>query len=66
MKEFERDNKGRFSSQNPKRIVMRVTEEEKLLIEKFREIQSLPESQLNNFESELNKLIKNRTKNLEL
>lgn len=60
----KRDAKGRFSSENPKRILMRVTKQEKQIIERFRQIKP---HQINNyFLNEIQALIRRRVQNLEL
>jgi hypothetical protein len=60
-----RDNKGRFTSENPKRIIMRVTLEEKILIEKFRQIQPSKTSDISRSLKELQSLIRKRVNNIE-
>ena len=62
----ERDVKGRFSSSNPKTITMRVTLQEKRIIEKFRKIQPTDNDQSDHFINELKTLIRKRVNNIEL
>ena len=62
----ERDTKGRFRSSNPKTITMRVTLQEKKIIEKFRQIQPLDNDQGDHFINELKTLIRKRVNNIEL
>jgi len=61
----KRDNLGRFVTNNPKTIVMRVTEEEKELILMFREIQNPELEEKDHFAQELMELIRHRMNNLE-
>ena len=61
-----RDEKGRFTSENPKKIIMRVTAEEKQLIEKFRQIQPTKSTNSNQSLEELQALIRKRVDNIEL
>ncbi|MHA1944990.1 MAG: hypothetical protein ACXAC6_12410 [Candidatus Hodarchaeales archaeon] len=60
-----RDTKGRFSSSNPKTITMRVTLQEKRIIEKFRQIQPSDDDQSDHFINELKTLIRKRVNNIE-
>ncbi len=62
----KRDQKGRFTSENPKKLIMRVTIEEKQLIEKFRQIQPSKNSTSSQSLKELQTLIRKRVNNLEL
>ncbi|MHA1996215.1 MAG: hypothetical protein ACW97Z_16910 [Candidatus Hodarchaeales archaeon] len=62
----KRDQKGRFTSENPKKLIMRVTIEEKQLIEKFRQIQPSKNSTSSQSLQELQTLIRKRVNNLEL
>jgi len=62
----KRDAKGKFSSSNPKTITMRVTLQEKRIIEKFRQIQPSDNEQSDHFITELKTLIRKRVNNLEL
>ncbi len=66
MSSEERDVKGRFSSSNPKTITMRVTVQEKRIIEKFRKIQPADSDQSDHFINELKTLIRKRVNNIEL
>ena len=60
----KRDAKGKFFSENPKKILMRVTEQEKQIIERFRQFEP---HQINNyFLREIQTLIRKRVQNLEL
>ncbi len=65
MNSQKRDNKGRFTSENPKNIIMRVTTEEKLLIEKFRQIQPSKTSESSQSLKDLQTLIRKRVDNIE-
>ena len=65
MNSQKRDNKGRFTSENPKKITMRVTLEEKMLIEKFRQIQPSKSSESSRSLKELQSLIRKRVNNIE-
>jgi hypothetical protein len=62
----KRDKSGKFVSDNPRTIIIRVTEEEKQLIEKFRQIQPTRNNQNDQFVKELQVIISNRVNNLEL
>lgn len=62
----KRDIQGRFVSDNPKTIIMRVTKQEKQLVEKFRQIQPSKKGQRSQFINELQALIRKRVNNLEL
>jgi hypothetical protein len=61
-----RDRKGRFTTDNPKSIIMRVTEEEQQLILRFRQIKSPELNENDQFYKDMRELIHKRMKNLEL
>ena len=61
----KRDKLGRFVTNNPKIIVMRVTEEEKELILRFRQIQNPEFKEKENFTQKLVELIQSRINYLE-
>ncbi len=61
----KRDNLGRFITDNPKTIIMRVTEEEKEIILKFRQIQNPEFKRKDIFTQELMELIRCRMNNPE-
>lgn len=61
-----RDSKGKFFSENPKRIVMRVTEKEKHIIEKYRQIKPSKIDQDSQFYREIQTLVRRRVQNLEI
>ncbi|MHA1975984.1 MAG: hypothetical protein ACW98I_03670 [Candidatus Hodarchaeales archaeon] len=65
MSSQKRDQQGRFTSENPKKLIMRVTFEEKQLIEKFRQIQPSKSSTPNQSLEELQALIRKRVENIE-
>ncbi|MHA1969626.1 MAG: hypothetical protein ACW964_17740 [Candidatus Hodarchaeales archaeon] len=63
----KRDAKGQFTSTNPKRIVIRVTEKERQIIERYRQIKSFGTRHNNqNLHHGIEKLINKRVQNLEL
>ncbi|MHA2290098.1 MAG: hypothetical protein ACXABG_15035 [Promethearchaeota archaeon] len=61
----KRDQKGRFSSENPKKYIMRLTAEEKQLVEKFRQIQPAKNTGSSQSLKELQALIRKRVNNIE-
>jgi hypothetical protein len=63
----KRDAKGQFTSTNPKRIVMRVTEKEKQLIERYRQIKPSETNHIHQIlHHGIEELINKRVQNLEL
>ena len=62
----KRDKKGRFITENPRTIVMRVTKQEKELIENYRKTQPSKNDPNNQFINELQTLISKRVEGLEL
>ncbi|PWI48679.1 hypothetical protein CEE45_05565 [Candidatus Heimdallarchaeota archaeon B3_Heim] len=62
----KRDQQGKFTSENPRRFIMRVTAQEKKLVEKFRQIKPSKSTNNNHSLEELQALIRKRVDNIEL
>ena len=61
----KRDSKGRYYSDSPKRYIMRVTKQEKEIIERFRKIKPSKLNLTDLFTKELRDAVRMRVNNIE-